>query len=260
MKRTCVILSIVSIAAILLAGCISPSLGGVVTQTKDFTNFTYVDVENILQVEIVQSAYFNVTIIADKDLLDYIVVTQEGEILRIYLNPHHPFTDFTAQRKILRAKIAMPALYGLNLSGAAKGAITGFKSTHDFTSEISGASSLAMEKIEAGKVEIEVSGASKVTGDLKATDARFGVTGASSITLSGSANALTIVGSGASKLGLVQFTLNNADVNLSGATEATINVKEKLDATLSGASLLYFHGNPATGNINVSGASTLKHR
>jgi hypothetical protein len=260
MKWTCVILSTVLIAIILLAGCISPSLGGVVTQTEEFTNFTYVDVENVLQVEITQSSSFSVTVVADKDLLDYIVVTQEGETLKIYLNPHHPFTDFTAQRKILRAKITMPALYGLNLSGAAKGAITDFKSTHEFTSEISGASSLAMEKIEAGNVEIEVSGASKVTGDLIATDARFGVSGASSITLSGSANALTIIGSGASKLGLVQFSLNIVDVNLSGATEATINVKEKLDAVLSGASLLYFHGNPATGNISVSGASTLKHR
>jgi len=43
-------------------------------------------------------------------------------------------------------------------------------------------------------------------------------------------------------------------------SEATINVKGRLDSVLSGASRLYFHGNPTMGNTEVSGASTIKHK
>jgi hypothetical protein len=37
-------------------------------------------------------------------------------------------------------------------------------------------------------------------------------------------------------------------------------VNAKLDISLSGASRLEYSGNPALGNVAVSGASTLKHR
>jgi hypothetical protein len=260
MKRThlAVSLAITLTMVMLLAGC--SSFGSTVTETKEFTNFTSVDVENIFQVEIVQATSFNTTITVHKDLLDYISVSQEGETLKIMLNPHHPFTDFTRGRKTLKAKIAMPAISRLSLSGATKGTISGFKSTQSFHVNVSGASSLEINDIEVGNTEFDISGASKVTGSLKTSDARFVVSGASRIDLKGSANNFTLTTSGASVLNLLEFTANTANAKLDGASEATINVKEKLDAVLSDASKLYFHGNPTMGNISVTGASTIKNK
>jgi hypothetical protein len=39
-----------------------------------------------------------------------------------------------------------------------------------------------------------------------------------------------------------------------------VNVKEQLDIVVSGASRLYFLGNPTMGNVEVTGASTVKHK
>lgn len=247
-------------ALALLPGCTTTGVGKVVTEEKDFTDFTYVDIEGTFEVEITQSDSFSVTIRADEDFYDYVAVAKEGDTLRIYLNPRHTFTDFTLQARALKATITMPALYGIQLAGASKGTITGFKSTRDFTLNVSGASSLDLEDIEVDDAEFEISGASKVTGSINATDMRFEISGASTVKLEGSAEDTIIDASGASEVDLAGLPLNDADVRLSGASEASLDVRDRLDAALSAASRLYFLGNPTMGNVSVTGASTIKHK
>jgi len=259
-KAIILIISVAVLAAALFSGCGTTGLANIVTEEKDFTDFTYVDVGGTFEVKIVQSESFNVTVSADESFFDYVAVSKEGETLRIYLNPRHTFTDFTMQARILKAKISMPALYGLHLSGASKGTVTGFKSPQDFSVDISGASSLGMDDIEVGDAELKISGASKVSGSMSADDAEFEVSGASKIELKGSADDIILNASGASNVNLADFPLDNADVKLNGASEATINAKGRLDCVLSAASSLYFLGNPTMGNISVTGASTIKHK
>lgn len=244
----------------LFSGCGATVPGNVVTEEKDFADFTYVTVEGTFEVEIVQSDSFSITISADSSFYDYVDISKEGQTLRIRLSPRHTFTDFTLRARNLKAQITMPDLYGLYLSGASKGTITGFKSSHDLNLEVSGASSLDIGDVEAGNVEFQISGASKITGIIKAIDARLKVSGASKVELEGSARKLILNASGASKINLADFPLDNASINLSGASEATINVKGRLDSVLSDAASLFFQGNPTMGDTSISGASTIKHR
>lgn len=255
-----IILVAVLTAAPLLSGCEVTGPGGIVTEEKDFADFTYVDVEGTFEVEIIQSDSFSTSVSADESFFDYIAVTKEGNTLRIYLKPRHVFTDFTLGAKTLKAKITMPALYGLNLSGASKATVTGFKSSKDFNLNVSGASSVDIDDMEVGDIEFEISGASKVSGSVNASDVRFEVSGASEVELEGSANNIILDASGASKVNLADFPLSNANAKLSGASETTLDLKGRLDAILSDASRLYFQGNPTMGNISVTGASTIKHK
>jgi len=255
-----IILATVLTVVALFSGCRATTPGGVITEEKEVADFTSIEIEGTFEVEITQSDSFSTTVSADENFYDFVTVSKEGETLRIYLNPRHTFTDFTLQARTLEAKITMPALYGLKLSGASKGTITGFKSPDDFSLDISGASSLDMDDIATGDVELIVSGSSKVTGTLNAGDVEMYVSGASKVELQGSANIIILSTSGASEVNLGNFTLNNANARLSGASEATVNVKGRLDAILSDASRLYFEGNPTMGNISVSGASTIKHK
>jgi len=261
MKKAIIPIILVAVlTAALLSGCEVTGPGGVVTEEKDFTDFTYVDVGSAFEVEIIQSDSFSTSVSADESFFDYIAVTKEGNTLRIYLNPRHTFTDFTLRARTLKAKITMPALYGLQLSGASKATVTGFKSSKDFNLNVSGASSVDIDDMEVGDIEFEISGASKVSGSVNASDVRFEVSGASEVELEGSANNIILTASGASKVNLADFPLSNANAKLSGASETTLDVKGRLDAVLSDASRLYFQGNPTMGNISVTGASTIKHK
>ena len=154
----------------------------------------------------------------------------------------------------------MPAIRGLLLSGASHGRLAGFESAGDLDVSITGASSLNMDTVEAGNVASEIAGASRLTGKFIARDMRIEVSGASVVTLVGSADNVTAISSGASRLNLEDFAHKTASFTMSGASEATVDVHDRLDCTLSGASRLFFLNNPKMGQIDVTGASTIKHK
>ena len=262
MKKAIIPITLVAALAIatIIPGCAAAGPGNIVTEERDFIDFSYIEVEGTFEIKITQSDSFSVIVSADNSFFDYIAVSKEGETLRIYLNPRHTFTDFNLQARTLKAEITMPALYGLQLSGASTGTVSGFKSSAGFSLDISGASSVDIEDIEANDVEFKVSGASKIRGNIKTTDATIEISGASEVELAGSAHNIFLSASGASKADLDALPLNDVEARLSGASEASLHPKGKLDSSLSAASKLYFQGNPTMGDISVSGASTIKHK
>ena len=96
-----------------------------------------------------------------------------------------------------------------------------------------------------------------MTGDITARDAYFDLSGGSQVNLEGTAEDLDINGSGGSHLTLAAFSVNNADINLSGGGRATINVNGTLDVNLSGGSGVTYIGEPTLGDIDLSGDSTI---
>lgn len=230
-------------------------VGDVVTRELDITDFTNVEVSHAFRVEIDRSDTYSVTITANENLFDHIDATKSGDTLKIGMKPHLSIRG----RITLEAKIAMPALKKLKLSGATKGTVKGFSSEEDFDLHLSGASNLDID-IEAGKTKLETTGASKLNGNMKLGDADITLSGASRAELKGSANNVDLDATGASKLDLADFVTNNTKVHLSGASRATVSVKGNLDLDLSGASRLEYAGNPTIRDIKVSGASKINKK
>jgi len=259
MKKTILAtLTAVLFMSVLLAGCqevgIVKGSGNLATEEFYFSDFTRVDIGSAFEVNIVQSDSYSVSVTADDNLFDYIQVSKMGTTLKIDLKTAQ-YIDITT-----RAEISMPQLRGLELSGATHGTVSGFSSTESLDIEVSGASSLDLAEMSAGDVEFDVSGASKVTGDITASDAKFDLSGASTAQLEGSASDIVVKASGASHVELAGFPVNNADINFSGASTGTVNLDGRLDANLSGASKLSYIGEPTMGTINTSGGSTLNKK
>jgi len=206
--------------------------GNVETEQYAFANFTRVEISSAFEFEIKQSGSYSVNVTADDNVIDYVQVSQDGQTLKIRVGGVPSF-----RRVTLKASVTMPQLGGLTVSGASRGTVANFNSTE--------------------AVSIAVSGASRVTGDITAGDIEFDVSGASTVQLEGSAADMVAIISGASRFSLGDFTANNADVNISGASTGTINLDGRLDADVSGASTLLYIGDPVMGTINVSGASSL---
>jgi hypothetical protein len=254
--RLFVALAMVTAMSLSAAGCSGSSL----TNPQDFKDFTRLDIQNAFDVEVLQSGTFGVEITASKALLDYLSVTQTGDTLTLKLSPNHPFTDFVLMRKVLKARIAMPVLRGLALSGASKAVVSGFESTNNLDLILAGASSMKLASVEAADARINVSGACDLNGKLTAGNVTIDVSGASHVVLSGTGKDVKMTGTGASRLDLESFVHKTATVTLSGATQATVDTREHLDFSLSGASRLFFLSNPKMGTMEVLGASTVKHK
>ena len=209
--------------------------GNLETEEYAFTNFTKVEIGSAFEFEVNQSGSYSINVTVDDNVLDYVQVSQDGQTLKIRLRRFLSLGPVT-----LRASVTMPQLRGLTASGASLGTVSGFSSNED--------------------LDITVSGASRLTGDITAGDVEFGISGASTIQLEGSADDIDANVSGASHFNLDDFIVNNADVDFSGASSGTVNLNGSLDANLSGASTLWYIGEPTMGDLDITGASTLSKK
>ena len=251
------ILAVTLLISIMIAGCegVVTGSGNLETKQYNFSDFNRVDVGYAFEVEIDQSSSYSISITADDNVFEHIQVTKEGGTLKL---------DFRRVLGLgsvnLKAKVTMPQLRGLEFSGATRGTVSGFSSTEKLDVDVSGASSLDLVDISADDVKFEVSGASEVIGDIAAADADFDVSGASTVQLEGSAIDIVVDAFGASRVKLAAFSIDNADVELSGASSGTVKLDGRLNANLSGASKLDYIGEPTMGTINISGGSSLSKK
>lgn len=233
--------------------------------TYDFKNFDSLDISWVFDVTVSADDTYSVEITVSSEVVPFLDIVQSGS--KLILGTKGLPKKLTNQRNwnpVAKAKITMPALAAVNISGAAKIlSMDQFTSTGNFSLECSGASKVHALHIEAAKINIESSGASKFKLYSKANSASIDLSGASKglmeltadaieVDASGAAN-LKITGaakdadidcSGACNTDLIKTEIKEAKVNLSGASKCQIAVKEKLSVELSGASKLSYEDAP----------------
>lgn len=235
------ILAAAIVAALLLAGCtiyVPQTIigsGKTVTLERDESGFNRVVIGSAFRAEITRSEGYSVSLTVDQNVVPYLDISAQGDTLRISIRPGLVLAGSTGP---LEARIAMPALRALELSGATRATISGFES--------------------ADPLDASVSGASRLEGDIEAGDVRLDISGASRVTLRGRGDDLRLEASGASQADLEQFVVTNGTVELSGASRATVNATGRLDVEASGASHLRYAGGPVLGSVKTSGASTIQ--
>ena len=166
------------LVVLLLAGCVPVGFtnsitgsGRTVTKDFDLAGFTKVDAGSAFEVAITSGDNYSVAVTVDDNLVDHLDVTKSGDTLRIHLKP-----SLSIRNTTMKARVTLPVLTGLNLSGATRTTVVGFDS--------------------AKSLDVQVSGASTLRGDIKSGDARFDVSGASKVELQGSADGLNTQGFG----------------------------------------------------------------
>ncbi len=228
---------------VLVAGCTTiptirtiTSSGRNETKSYDLAGFTKVNVSSAFTAEVTRAGGYKVEVTVDDSLVDRLDIRVSGDTLYIGLKSG---TSIMGAAK-MAAVVTLPELTGLDLSGATRTTVSGFSSDKG--------------------LNVTVSGASRLSGDIAAGDARFNVSGASRVELSGSAGDLRATVSGASTLALDDFPAADANVDASGASRATVNVRGRLDASASGASTILYTGAPTSVRENTSGASTVRSK
>jgi len=209
--------------------------GNLVTEEYDFTDFSEIELSHAFEATITPGDAYAVSITVDDNVVEHLLVEQDGARLRIGLQQDQLLT-----RATLRAEITLPALTRLEVSGASQAQLNGFSSEAAFTGH--------------------ASGASRIHGDLTAGNLDLEASGASTISLAGTAGNARADASGASTIDLEEMSVQDAVANASGASNVTVNLSGRLDADASGASNVYYLGEPTLGNIDTSGNSDVGPR
>lgn len=123
---------------------------------------------------------------------------------------------------------------------------------------ISGAANLrTLDILKGDRMDLELSGASVVKMEVEVGELYVQASGACVINMEGSAKSQTLKSSGATVYRAYDLESEFANIRVSGAGSANVNVSDELDARASGASSIRYRGNPDI-EKSTSGASSVR--
>lgn len=124
-----------------------------------------------------------------------------------------------------------------NVSGSGDMELRGIYKS--FSSDISGSGEIVMNTTIAGTADFEISGSGKVLAK-------------------GSAQEVKTEISGSGKVMAADLEAAKCNVRISGSGGVEINVKDELDARISGSGSVYYKGDPKRVNADASGSGKVK--
>lgn len=235
----------------------------VISKTFDFKNFQELAVGHSFQVELVQDNQWKVSIEYSDFLEPYLDVQLAGSQLKLNLKNVPQSVQRSRnykENKVLTAKVHMPRLNKLTVSGAARLDAKGtFAPAGDtFRMDVSGAAVVDGMAVSAPKAWLAASGAAKLpsfTGQIPQVDLRM--SGAAKGGFDLQADTWKVVLSGSAKATLRGAECRSVEMECSGSAGASLEVQaDKLEYEGSGASSLDAEGAPAREvEIELSGAS-----
>ena len=188
--------------------------GNTASEKRDVADFQAIDVGGVFQVEITAQKDFDVEIEADDNLLPLIKTEVRGGVLRLETEKS------ISSKNPIRVRISAPDIQNL---------------------EVSGASKVSIANLSNENLEIDSSGASKVT-------------------VAGETANLIVDVSGASKIDAENLQTENASIEASGASAVSVYATNELKADASGASSIVYQGSPKNFSNKTSGASSVRQK
>lgn len=207
--------------------------GNVQSVNRPSREFNGVVVNSNINLHIRQDSDWSVKLVTDNNLMDLIETEVHGDILEIKVRNNYNLDP----SKSIDAYVTAPEFRRLSASGA---------------SEIESETKI----VSSGTMDIDISGASNINLDLKAPRVKAGLSGASKATLRGETKDISLNGSGASQFRCFELMAENADIDVSGSSDADVFASVNLKAESSGASNVRYKGSPSV-NSNTSGAGSV---
>lgn len=212
--------------ALLLPGI---SYGQVSNQVRDLGPFDKIQASGAVSVRLKQDEAYTVRVEATEGFQDKVTTKVDNGKLTI-----KGAGDSKSGKLVVH--VSAPNLKAISVEGASK---------------IQGENSFKAEELY-----ISCSGASDIKMEIQVQKLITSVDGAASINLSGSATEHTGSVSGAGDLNAFELVSRTANIKVSGAGDADINVTETLTADVSGAGDLKLKDEPINKIINKSGAAS----
>jgi len=206
----------------------------VVTRERKAESFTGIKVSSGIDVYLKQGNNEAISVEADENLHEYILTEVKDDILNVYTDANIR----QAERK--RVYVTMKDIKSIRTTSA--GDVVGETPIKTDRLKLSASS--------AGDIKIEVS----------AIEIQLDISSSGDITLSGEAETLKADLSSAGDLNAYNLKVLEADVSVSSAGNADINVTEKITARASSAGDIYYKGDPKFVDSHSSSAGGIHKR
>ena len=208
-------------------------------QVRSVTAFSGLKVSGGIDVYLSQGDDYSLAVSASEDKYrDNIRTEVKNGVLDIWYDNDH--WGKNSGNKKLRVYLSFKTLERIEGSGACDFIINGM--------------------LTSNSILVKLSGASEIKGAVKIVNLSMDLSGASTVALNGSAENMKLDASGASDIKNYDLQVENCIAKLSGASDVRLKITGSITASASGASTLYYEGDPDRKDIATSGASSVSQR
>ena len=208
--------------------------GHTTTEDRSVSSFKNVSVSGAAKVYVSQGDKHAVKLEGDENLLKYIEVVNEGDVVKVRTKPGYNL-DPTEDLKVY---VTAPVYNNIEASGAC---------------DIIGQTKI----INPEDLRLDVTGAGKINMEVNAPRLKAEVSGSGTINLKGETKDVDLDLTGAGHAHCYELMAENTKVDISGAGSAEVYASVKLDAEVSGAGHVSYKGNANEVHQNVTGAGSV---
>jgi hypothetical protein len=206
----------------------------VVTKERQAGSFSGIRVSTGIDVYLKQGDNQSITVEADENLHEYILTEIEGDVLVVYTEVNIRDAE---EKKVY---VTMKEVKSVKASSA--GDVIG------------------QSPVKTDEIEIDASSAGDIKLEVYAKEIEVDISSSGDVTLKGETDVLEADLSSAGNLNAVELKVREAEVNVSSAGDADINVSEKLQARASSAGDVHYTGNPKYVDAHSSSAGSIHKR
>ncbi len=234
-------LLIIAIAVICISGCVQGQFrktiygnNKVVTRERKTESFKGIRVSTGIDVYLKQGDNESLSVESDENLQEYILTEVRDGVLNVYTEANIR----EAERK--RVYVTMKELKSVRTSSAG-----------DVYGET---------PFKTDRLELSASSAGNIKLDVEAKEIECDLSSSGDMTLKGQADELKADLSSAGDLNAYDLKVREADISVSSAGDADINVSEKLTARASSAGDIHYMGDPKYVDAHSSSAGGVHKR
>lgn len=199
----------------------------------DIKDFDEMYLNGGMSIKVTQGATYSLTIKGDPTDIQDLEVSVKSNLLQIY------YKQAREKRYRMTALMTVPSLRKIKLEGAITSVFDNFQNTKVWSIQLVGASKMEMP-LKSELLELQISGASTAKLSGVCTEVAAKIEGASS--MDGS-----------------NLDSQNTSLEVNGTSNASIKVSNKLNVVATGASSVYYYGDPIT-NIKTDGVCIVQKK
>lgn len=228
--------------------------GTAVTENRDITGVGQVSLQSAAHVNITRGDQYACNVSAQKNILDNLIFTREGD--KLVISERNCVKD----RPDITINMTLPSLTMVGVGGSGDIRVSGVFHVPAFEAVLSGSGNIRIrDSIIAGSLVTEISGSGDISLPGAFKKAESNISGSGSISISGSCDHNKIHISGSGKIHAFGFRTLSTEISTSGSGDSEVNASNTLDVTIVGSGNVWYQGNPAvTRRISGSGSVSKK--
>lgn len=207
--------------------------GKVVTEKRTTALYDEIKVAGFYDVDLIAGAEGQITIEGEENLLPYVIIESENNILNIYTKKGY---NIQTNKKVL-IKVPFESLNKISLVGSG-----------DLNSK---------NTIKSDKLEIKLTGSGDMNLDIDAKSSEISLAGSGDMVVKGKSEDLTSKVAGSGNIDAFDLISKNADVAVAGSGDLKVFCTENLKARVAGSGDITYKGNPKTKDTKTAGSGDI---